>query len=311
MSLELARSHIDAQARIKLRVRAGVRAAWVSLGSYDEADVEVFLARALPLIRAGELASISALQSFLGRSLGRPVAAIDPAGVVDGIRNGAAPEEVYRRPFVETWTALKNGTLWEQAVQQGLERAVSAASTDLQLAMTHGAKAFGGADDGIYGYQRVANSGACDLCLIASTQRYFTDTLMPIHNYCNCGVSAITEPTGQIINRGRYTDLKSGGRIDALTKQRQAGGFEKRAASSESRADRWRREAAEATDSDTAERYALRAQQWQRRADEQAATANGLRESARANGGVEVRVREHGELGPVLTNADHSFDLHA
>lgn len=311
MSLELARSHIEAQERIKLRVRTGVRAAWVSLGSYDEADIETFLARALPLIRAGELASISVLQSFLGQSLGRPVAAIDPTDVVDGLRNGATPDEVYRRPFVETWTALKDGTKWEQAVQLGLERALTAATTDMQLAQTHGARAFGGADSGIFGYQRVANSGACDLCLVASTQRYFTDTLMPIHPYCNCGVAPLTEPTGQIINRGRYEDLKSGGRIDALTKQRQAGGFEKRAASNQSRADRWRREAAEATDPDTAERYALRAQQWQRRADEQAATANGLRESARANRGVEVRVRDHGELGPVLTNADHSFDLHA
>lgn len=311
MSLELARSHIDAQERIKLRVRTGVRAAWVSLGSYNEADVETFLARALPLILAGELASVSALQSFLGQSLGRPVTAIDPTDVIDGIRNGATPEEVYRRPFVETWTALKNGTLWEQAVGQGLDRALSAATTDLQLTMTHGAKAFGGADDGIYGFQRVANSGACDLCLIASTQRYFTDTLMPIHNYCNCGVAPLTEPTGQIINRGRYEDLKSGGRIDALTKQRQAGGFEKRASANRSQAERWRSEAAAATDPDTAERYALRAQQWQRRADEQAATANGLREAARANRGVEVRVREHGELGPVLTNAAHELDLHA
>lgn len=311
MSLELARSHIEAQGRIKLRVRNGVQAAWVSLGSYDEEDIEPFLSRALPLIRAGELASVSALQLFLSRSLYRPVAAVDPAEIIDSIRGEVPPDEVYRRPFVETWTALKDGTGWEQAVSQGLGRALSAAATDMQLAVTHGAKAFGGADDGIFGYQRVANSGACDLCLIASTQRYFTDTLMPIHSHCNCGVVPLTEQTGQIINRGRYEDLKSGGRIDAISQQRQAGGFEKRAAANSSRADDLLKKSAAATNADTAERYALRAEEWQRRAEEQAATANGLREASRAKRGVEVRVRDHGELGPVLTDASHEFDLNA
>lgn len=236
MSLELARSHVEAQARIRERVARGVRAVWVALGSYDEKDVDRFLSQVVPLVSAGGSASVTALQSFLSRELGRPVADVDVNEVLAGVRGGTTPEEVYRRPFVEVWTGLKNGVQWQDAVGLGLDRAVSAAAMDSQLAMTHGARSFGLADDGIYGFQRVPNAGACDLCLIASTQRYHTGDLMPIHNFCGCGVSPLTEPSGQIINRDRYEAIK-------------------------------------------------------------------------AKSDVKVAVREHGELGPVLTNANHDFDL--
>lgn len=238
MSLELARSHVDAQARIRERVEQGVGAAWSSLGAYNESDVDRFLERAVPLVQAGESAAITALGVYLAQELGRRPEAVDVSEVLAGIRGGVSPDEVYRRPFVAVWSALRDGVLWEDAVSLGLDRAVGAAATDVQLAMTHGMSAYSGVDGGIYGFQRVPNAGACQLCLIASTQRYHSGQLMPIHSHCGCGVAPITEPSGQIINRDRYERIKRG--------------------------------------SD-----------------------------------VKLRVREHGELGPVLTNADHSFDLHA
>lgn len=311
MSLTLARSHVEAQGRIRRRVELGVASAWSSLGSYDEADVGPLLGRVVPLIRAGQGAAVTTLQAYLARTLGRPPADIDVAEILENVRGGVPLEEVYRRPFVEVWSGLKSGGLWTDATAAGLDRATVMSGMDVQLAMTHAARAIGGSDDGIYGWQRVANAGACDLCLVASTQRYHSDQLMPIHGFCKCGIAPLTEPTGQIINRGRYEELKSGGRIDDVYKRQRAARYEKRAAGNQSTADKWRARSAAATDPDTAERYALRAQDWQRRADEQSVTANGLRESARAKQGVEVRVREHGELGPILTNADHEFDLHA
>lgn len=238
MSLELARSHVDAQARIRERVGQGVGAAWSSLDAYNESDVDSFLRRAVPVVRAGESAALTTLGAYLARELGRRLEPVGASEVLAGIRGGVSPEEVYRRPFVAVWSALRDGVRWEDAVSLGLDRAVGAAATDVQLAMTHGMSAYSSADTGIYGFQRVPNAGACQLCLIASTQRYHSGQLMPIHSHCGCGVAPLTEPSGQIINRDRYERIKRG--------------------------------------SD-----------------------------------VKLKVRDHGELGPVLTNADHSFDLHA
>lgn len=224
MSLELARAHTEAQARLRALAAAGVAAVWGSLPAYDEQNVDEWLTRALPIVLAAQWQSVALTDAFLARALGRqPLGA--PAAELTGqaVRHGTPPEEVYRRPFVTTWAALKAGKDLRTAVAEGAQRATSTAEMDVQLASTHTARWVGLADDRITGYQRVTNIGACALCEIASTQRYRRGDLMPIHNRCGCTVLPIVGiETGQVIDPEKLQELKDAGELDRIAAQRQA-----------------------------------------------------------------------------------------
>lgn len=224
MSTELTRAHITAEERLRRAISQAVERVWRALPGYDERNVEDFLRLAVPVVNAGQRQSVALTEAYLARALGRRPLGVDPETVIGpAVRNGTPPEEVYRRPFVTVWTALKSGTEFAAAIDAGLERLTSTAETDVQLAMRGTLREVGQADPGIYGYERVPDGNACDLCLIASTQRYHVSDLMPIHNRCGCGVSVLTDPeVGQVINRARYTDLKQRGAIQKITNERRA-----------------------------------------------------------------------------------------
>lgn len=127
--------------------------------------------------------------------------ALDVAAVTGaGVRNGTAPVEVYQRPFVTVWTALKAGTRFEDAVAAGLARATGSAAMDVQLTMRSTLTDIGSRDDLILGFERVPDGDACDFCVLVAGQRYTTADLMPVHNHCGCGVDIITAE-----NRGDFT----------------------------------------------------------------------------------------------------------
>jgi hypothetical protein len=218
----LANGHIEAQRRLRVLAANGVSRIWQSLPGYDRQNIDEWLTRTLPLIAGAQRASVALTEAYLARELRRQPLGINPDDLIGaGVRNGTPPEVVYERPFVTVWTALQSGHAWADAVASGLARATSTAETDVQLAMRGTLREVGQLDDTIYGYERVPDGNACDLCLIASTQRYHVEDLMPIHNRCGCGVGVITDPeVGQIINRERYTDLKQRGAISKITDQR-------------------------------------------------------------------------------------------
>lgn len=280
----------------------------MGLPGYDEEDVDQWLTAVLPILAAAQRAAIALTDAFLAQSVSRQPLGVDSEAIIGSLRGGVSPEEVYRRPFVTVWTALKGGAPWEPAVQQGLLRATSTAQTDVQLAMRSTLREVGEIDPRISGYQRVPDGGACDLCLVASTQRYRTSQLMPIHNRCGCGVEVLTDPdAGRVINRDLYRELKAKGAIDKISRQRRESRFRERAGQNRERAQHWRDELAQETDperrdrlSDRVERYESRARTQEREADLAAG-----REAAPAE--VTAEVVEHGELGPVLVNAEHSF----
>lgn len=108
------------------------------------------------------------------------------------IRNGAATTEVYRRPFVETWTGLAAGELLRTSIERGAARASSIAETDIQLASRQAGFNQRQGNGNIVGYRRVlTGSENCALCAIASTQRYTRGQLKPIHPGCDCGEEPI------------------------------------------------------------------------------------------------------------------------
>jgi hypothetical protein len=120
------------------------------------------------------------------------------------LRNGPSAQEVYRRPFVEVYTALAGKELLRTAVERGAARASSIAETDIQLASRKAGLKQRQSNGNIVGYRRVlTGSENCALCAIASTQRYRKADLKPIHPGCDCGEEPIYgdfDP-GQVIDQ--------------------------------------------------------------------------------------------------------------
>ncbi len=108
------------------------------------------------------------------------------------LRNGPTADEVYRRPFVESWTALAAGELLRTSIERGATRAASLAETDVQLASREAGRRQRSGNGNIVGYRRVLTGAEnCALCAIAATQRYTRGQLKPIHPGCDCGEEPI------------------------------------------------------------------------------------------------------------------------
>lgn len=226
---ELAQAHIEAQARLRHLAVEGAGRAWQQLPKYDRADVPQFLRSVVPLVTAAQRQSVALTNMYLARHLHRQPVPLDIARLTGaGVRKGATPQEVYSRPFVTVWAALGEDKPWRDAVAAGLDRVTAMAATDVQLAMRATLQEVAAVDARIIGYERVPDGNACDLCQIASTQRYYSSDLMPIHDRCGCGVEPITgtSDSGRVINPVRYETLKTSGAIDAITEQRQSARLE-------------------------------------------------------------------------------------
>lgn len=193
---------------VRRRVEAFVRASWGSLDSWREADIERFVARIVPVVAGGQVQIASLTDGYLAAMssvvLGqtfRPVG-VPKKFITDDVMRGVAATDVYRRTGPTVWTALSRGHTINEAVRQGLTRAVITAGTDLQLAKTHATRYALERNDNVVGFSRVPDGAACELCLLASTQRYHVGDLMPIHDRCSCDVEPLfgEKDPGQIID---------------------------------------------------------------------------------------------------------------
>ncbi|GGX01971.1 hypothetical protein [Streptomyces chryseus] len=187
------------------RLISFVLAAFDSLGSYRDADAAEFIERVLPVVLGVQQQMGQITDAYLSAMIADMVGgAAAPAGVVlDEALRGTPPDEVYRRPFVQTWTALAAGKDFVDALGQGRNRLLSITETDLQLARTHAARQ-SMQRSGAKFFRRRLNktSGTCALCVIASTQRYRVENLMPIHPGCHCKPEPLpgNKDPGQVID---------------------------------------------------------------------------------------------------------------
>ncbi len=205
-------TYLAMKATLSAQVVAMVAAAWAELTSWRDTNIDTFAAATVPLVAAGQAQMASLTSGYLAETLGGRAVGV-PARDFTGaaVRNGADPIDVYHRPGIEVWTALSQGTELDQAVAQGARRAQVLALTDLQLASTHTARQVLTSTPHVVGYRRVlAGAHSCDLCTVASTQRYHTGELMPIHNRCSCAVEPIVagRDPGQIIDSTQRPDIE-------------------------------------------------------------------------------------------------------
>ena len=76
------------------------------------------------------------------------------------------------------------------------------------MAMRDRLTAVGEADDNIWGYERVANPGACPFCQELNGAQFRTADPMSIHPSCGCGVEPIVYTRGAA-NRGNAKIFES------------------------------------------------------------------------------------------------------
>ena len=105
------------------------------------------------------------------------------------------------------YTALAAGKPLPQAAAEGRLRLTQLIGGDMQLAKVHASRQSmrGYPAEGQF-YRRVLTGREnCALCVVASTQRYYRDDLMPIHPGCDCGVQPL--PPGLAVNQVIDEDL--------------------------------------------------------------------------------------------------------
>lgn len=279
-------AYLVASAALRSRLLALVAAVYASQGDYRDAAAEAFVAAVVPAVLAAQQTMASLTSAYLahlvaGTAGGTSAPAGVPAEILHDLR-GVDPAEVYRRPYVQVWTDLARGKDFPTAVAAGARRASSLASTDLQLAKTRAAQYVMADDRRVVGYRRVlVGAHSCGMCVIASSVRYHKSNLMPIHPGCDCAIAPIM---------GRNDPGRT---IDSAILR------------------------------DSAIENALGSQGMKLFSHEDVIEVGDLLEPAhravedafgtRATDGraIDYRkvimVREHGELGPVLTVADHKF----
>lgn len=189
----LADAHITAQERLRALVTGAVAAAWADLPGTDEEHVAEWLAAVVPLVQTGQRGAVRLTDAFLARALGRPPLGIVADDIIQATRGPVTADEVYRRPFVTLWTALKAGTLYEDAASAARARAVGSAAIDVQMASRGAFAAAQGADPQIRAYRRVPDGNACRFCLTVAGAVVKSANAMPLHNHCGCSLEPILD----------------------------------------------------------------------------------------------------------------------
>ena len=182
---------------------------WFSLDSYREVDIDQWLEFSLPLVEASQETAALATKTYMDLQL--QLLGIDELSEIDfalvtgeAIRNGVPPSIVYSRPFKELWDSLSRGTPFDIAVENAANRLRQLAETDIQLVHTHTSREILSRHKTVKAFRRVpTGTFTCALCLVASTQRYKSFDLMPIHPGCDCRVAPVidTQVTEQIIDK--------------------------------------------------------------------------------------------------------------
>lgn len=306
---------------VRQRVQAYIVQRWGSMDAWRSADIDAFVRAVVPVVEAGQIqvaaitdAYLAGIETAVTRTVVAPIG-VAPDVVSDLTMRGVTAETVYSRSGPAVWTALSNGTGVQAAVAQGLERALAAAATDLQLAHTHAARNVLERKPQVVGHRRVLTGNAsCRLCVTASTLRYTKAELAPIHTHCDCKVLPIYgfKDPGLTINAELLADLKQSGVAGDLAITQAAARSRKTIGTAEQRIEALRADIAAETNE--ARRRRLEGQlegatDRKRRAEEQLARRQDQLDDYRGRNGKPktVIVHSHGELGPTLADTEHHW----
>ncbi|OYN80427.1 hypothetical protein [Mycolicibacterium sphagni] len=137
-------------------------------------------------LSAGNLTSVYFAQKF-----GRRPSPVIPADIANR-EGGVTKADVYARAFrQQAFNRQVLGKTETEASEIGLRRLQNAVDTDFQMAaIRQGRRSM--RDGGRKYYRRVPTGReSCAMCLIAATQRYKVENLLPIHPACDCRVDEL------------------------------------------------------------------------------------------------------------------------
>lgn len=278
--------------RIRDLAQNAVDGIWSDVAGVSDAELAAFLDQVAPIVRGARLASVEMTSGYVRQTLqltdgiSPDVADFIAEDVANGIRNGAALEEVYARPIITARTALSKGQSYADAMRQGKDRLDTTVATDVQLGMRDAVYEYGRRVPQIRAWRRVLAPGkVCGLCVAASTQIYRTGDLMPIHNNCDCGVIPETDSyIPRDVNQKRLADLKTYAGTDTYRKKTYG------------------------TDaSGKATHHASGLKSVRGWVDDEGRIQYGNPPEDAKAVLPPTTVREHGELGPTLVDATHEF----
>lgn len=228
---DLIREYGTSYDALRLSIGDALEQLWLEIGGPEAQRAAAFAEAAVELVNAAtvETAELTAayVDLSVGAVTGRPPgpSPLDLADyLVDQLRGGVSGTDVYRRPAVTARRVLAEGRGWDEAMQVAGSRVSAMGAADVGLAHRQAAVDAMGAHREVAGYRRVLTGVSCTLCMVASTQRYLTGALMPIHTRCDCRVAPIigdVDP-GRVINRELYRELKASGAMSRITKGRKA-----------------------------------------------------------------------------------------
>lgn len=279
-------AYLGASAALRSRLLAMVAAVYAFQGNYRDAAAASFVTQVVPAVQAAQQTMASLTSAYIahlvaGTAGGTTAPVGVPPDVLSNLR-GVDPTEVYRRPYVQVWTDLAQGKDFPAAVAAGGRRAQSLAATDLQMAKTRAAEWVIRDDRRVVGYRRVlVGAHSCGMCIVASSVRYHKSDLMPIHPGCDCAVAPImghSDP-GRTIDSAILTE-----------------GAQEQAAGKQGMKFFDHNDVIEVGDLLESAHQAVADAFGQRATDARAIDYRKV-----------IMVREHGELGPTLTVADHLF----
>lgn len=279
-------AYLAATAALRSRLLALTAVAFAGQGDYRDAAADAFVAAMVPLVQASQQTMASLTSAYLAHltsaTAGGTTAPVGvPPELLSNLR-GADLAQVYRRPYVQVWTDLSKGKPLDTAVAAGNRRAQSIVATDLQMARTKAAQVVMQNDKRVTGYRRVlVGAHSCGMCIVASSVRYHKSNLMPIHPGCDCAIAPILGHG----DPGRTIDsaILSEGATEQAIGTEGMKFFEH---------------------GDVIEVGDLLEQAHQAVEDAFGRRATGAQQIDYRK---VIMVREHGELGPVLTVADHKF----
>ncbi len=210
-------AHQSQTMQVRERLTDYAKTLWGGLGSWRDEDVDRFVNLMTPRVLAGRAKVASLTDAYLAQMLNTAM-----AGSVDtSTLRGQTVSDVYRRPAATMYDKLSKGQSLTDAIAASTARLGNLIATDMQMAMVQQAAT---SLDG-NGFRRVLNGpGDCALCVIASTQRYHSGELLPIHPGCNCTVAPLGPGEGvdQVLDPDLLEQVHA--QVESLTGEVDRGG---------------------------------------------------------------------------------------
>ena len=182
--------------KTRLAVSQHVGDMFRQLPNYYDDQVPDFVARAVPVVRAGQERAIALTSAYSSRVLGMTPVGIDVPSVLDNLRGGVSPEDVYARPFVTVRSAIMSIGI-SAAIIKGTNRLMSTANMDVQMASRDALSPLSYAlGQRVTGWTRVADPNCCDFCLELDGVTTGPTEPQPLHNNCGCTATPDTSGMG-------------------------------------------------------------------------------------------------------------------